>query len=70
MIVLGLALRPRNDRFKNSFIPRGSLPTHPARSPKYGHVDVRAYIIIILVTDNQSRTRVTTATVMMYVLLQ
>ena len=32
-----LALRTRNGRLKNSFIPGGTLPTHPA-GPKSGRV--------------------------------
>ena len=39
-----LALRTRNGRLKNSFIPGGTLPTSPA-DPKSGHVTKGVHIL-------------------------
>ena len=40
-----LALRTRNGRLKNSFIPGGTLPTHPT-DPKSGHVTKGVHILV------------------------
>ena len=38
-----LALRTRNGGLKNSFIPGGTLPTHPA-TPKKGKYDMMGFL--------------------------
>ena len=38
-----LALRTRNGRFKNSFIPGGTLPTHPV-APKKWKCDMMGFL--------------------------